>query len=212
MQGWAATDVEAARARYRPQQIATLFVGESPPASGAFFYYGNNAITRHMQRAVEAALGSGSGGFLTDFKARGWYLDDLVLHPVNQLRGAQRRAAWRDAQAGLAARIAEYHPRAIVTCLLSIAPVVQAAAVSAGSSAPRFAVPFPGCGQQGALPPRDGAHSPFASRQRSLGPGQRQTRIDARQSTRGAGTMRPSEAFSSPLVHGSGPPQRGAFF
>jgi hypothetical protein len=126
-----------------------LFVGESPPASGAFFYYGNSAMTRHMQRAVEATLGRGSGDFLTDFKARGWYLDDLVLHPVNQLPHAQRRAAWREAQAGLAARIAEYRPRAIVTCLLSIAPVVQAAAAAAGSNALRFAVPFPGCGQQG---------------------------------------------------------------
>ena len=135
MQGWAATDVEAARARYRPQQIATLFVGESPPASGAFFYYGNNAITRHMQRAVEAALGSGSGGFLTDFKARGWYLDDLVLHPVNQLRGAQRRAAWRDAQAGLAARIAEYHPRAACSASRpsSRQPRFRPAAVRRGS-------------------------------------------------------------------------------
>jgi hypothetical protein len=36
-----------------------------------------------------------------------------------------------------------------MTCLLSIAPIVEAAAAAAGSSAQQFAVPFPGCGQQG---------------------------------------------------------------
>jgi hypothetical protein len=34
---------EAVRARYRPPQIATLFVGETPPANGKFFYAGNMA-------------------------------------------------------------------------------------------------------------------------------------------------------------------------
>jgi hypothetical protein len=106
-------------------------------------------MARHMQRAVEAALGTGSGDFLEDFKTRGWYLDDLALHPVDKLAPAQRRAAWRDAKDSLAARIAEYRPRAIVTCLLRIAPIVEAAADMPGSSVPRFAVSFPGCGQQG---------------------------------------------------------------
>src|SRR5229473_704723 len=42
--------VEATRARFRPERITTLFVGESAPDSGDFF---------------------------TRFKAYGWYLDDL---------------------------------------------------------------------------------------------------------------------------------------
>jgi hypothetical protein len=29
------------RAEYRPQRITVLFVGESPPSNGKFFYYGN---------------------------------------------------------------------------------------------------------------------------------------------------------------------------
>ena len=77
-------EIEVARAHYRPKQITTLFVGESAPYSGAFFYYGNSAMTRHMQRAVELVLGA-SSNFLESFKAYGWYLDDLVLTPVNHL-------------------------------------------------------------------------------------------------------------------------------
>ena len=139
--------VEATRARFRPAKITTLFVGESAPVSGDFFYYGNNAMLTHMQRAVEQALGGG-GDFLDRFKGFGWYLDDLVLTPVNQLKGAERGAKCRDAQNSLAVRIAEYQPLAIVSLMIGIKSIVDAAAIAAGNDAPRFAVPFPGMGQQ----------------------------------------------------------------
>jgi hypothetical protein len=64
-------EVEAARARFRPDRITTLFVGESAPVSGDFFYYGNTAFQRHMQRAIEDTLGGG-GDFFERFKAYGW--------------------------------------------------------------------------------------------------------------------------------------------
>jgi hypothetical protein len=139
--------VEAVRARFRPERIATLFVGESAPSSGDFFYYGNTAMFRHMRRAVERALGE-SSDFLQRFKACGWYLDDLVLTPVNHLTKSQRKAKCLDAQKSLADRIAAYQPEAIVSLLIVIKPFVDAAAITAGSNAPRYAVPFPGMGQQ----------------------------------------------------------------
>jgi hypothetical protein len=139
--------VEAARARFRPERITTLFVGESAPASGNFFYYSNSALFRHMRRAVEHALGE-SDDFLKSFKSYGWYLDDLVLTPVNHLTKSQRKAKCLDAQNTLAHRIAAYQPEAIVSLLMVIKPLVDAAAKMAGSNAPRYAVPFPGMGQQ----------------------------------------------------------------
>ena len=48
-------DIEATRASYRPDRITTLFVGESAPASGDFFYFGNNNMLRLMQRATDAS-------------------------------------------------------------------------------------------------------------------------------------------------------------
>ena len=142
-------DTEAVRARYRPYPIATLFVGEAPPASGKFFYLGNSALAHHMEAAMMAAgVGGGDGNFLNRFKERGWYLDDLVLEPVDRLQTSERRRKWRNAGASLADRINDYQPRAIVSLLLGIKDVVNAAAKAAGSEAQLFAVPFPGMGQQ----------------------------------------------------------------
>ena len=142
--------IEATRARYRPERIATLLVGESAPASGEFFYFGNTALAREMARAMTAAGLISSGDFPEQFKARGWYLDDLVLTPVNRLDKAARKKQCRDAQKSLAKRIEKYRPRAIVSLLLSIEDIVEDAAIAAGSDAPRSAVPFPGDGQRAA--------------------------------------------------------------
>jgi hypothetical protein len=139
--------IESTRMAFRPERITTLFVGESAPASGDFFYYGTSAMTRYMRRAIEEELGP-TDDFLASFKGLGWYLDDLVLVPVDKLAGAERFAVCRAAQADLAVRIAAHKPEAIVTLLLSIKDIVEGAAMSAGSRVPRYAVPFPGMGQQ----------------------------------------------------------------
>jgi hypothetical protein len=141
--------IEAIRASYRPSKITTLFVGESAPVSGDFFYYGNTALKRYMQIAVETSIGDDGTDFLTRFKGYGWYLDDLVLTPVNHLKKPERIGMCQAARGSLAQRIAQYQPAAIVTLLISIQPIVDAAAIDAGSTAERFAVPFPGMGQQG---------------------------------------------------------------
>jgi hypothetical protein len=64
--------VESVRERYRPERILTLFVGESAPHSGKFFYLGNTALKRHMQEAVEAAGLGANTDFLERFKGLGW--------------------------------------------------------------------------------------------------------------------------------------------
>jgi hypothetical protein len=139
--------VEEIRKRFQPQRITTLFVGESAPHSGDFFYCGNTAMSSHMRRAVELAFGK-SDDFLRSFQGYGWYLDDLVLEPVNHLPKPQRIAKCLDASTSLADRIETYQPEAIVTLLKRIEPFVNAAAILARSNAPRYCVPFPGMGQQ----------------------------------------------------------------
>jgi hypothetical protein len=140
--------IEVTRAQYRPERITTLFVGESAPISGDFFYYGNNAMLTYMRRAIESSTGQSGGDFLARFKAYGWYLDDLVLTPVNHLKGLPRKEKLIEAQSTLATRMAEYQPLAIVSLLKSIKDIVEAAAVAAHSNAPCYSVPFPGMGQQ----------------------------------------------------------------
>src|SRR4030088_928691 len=84
--------VEAARARFRPDQIMTLFIGESAPDSDKFFYFGKNPMLTYTRKAIEQALGSDNGDIRERFKALGWYLDDLSLVPVNTLAPAMRKA------------------------------------------------------------------------------------------------------------------------
>jgi tetratricopeptide (TPR) repeat protein len=139
--------VETLRACYRPERIKTLFVGESPPINGRFFYDGNNPLLTFMSEAIESAL-PGEGNFLNRFRENGWYLDDLVLTPVNHLPDAERKAAWRDAQDNLAKRIAEYRPDAIVVLLKNkkFQRVVKDAVAEVVSTDNIHAVPFPGMG------------------------------------------------------------------
>lgn len=77
-----------------------------------------------------------------------WYLDDLVLTPLDQLAIPDRRKARRAAQASLARRIREYRPQAIVSLLMCIREIVKQAADEAECDADLFAVPFPGHGHQ----------------------------------------------------------------
>jgi hypothetical protein len=48
--------IEKARTDHRPRQITTLFVAESPPVGGTFFYYGNGHLGRHVRRSIEEVL------------------------------------------------------------------------------------------------------------------------------------------------------------
>jgi len=56
--------VEVIRKRFRPERITTLFVGESAPHSGDFFYSGNTAMLRHMGVHI-AAGGHRQEGIIT---------------------------------------------------------------------------------------------------------------------------------------------------
>jgi TDG/mug DNA glycosylase family protein len=111
------TSVEKARKDHRPRRITTLFIAESAPVGGTFFYYGNGHLGRYLQRSIEEVL-AGGGDFLERFKSYGWYLDELVPAPVDHLTPRERRAAHLGAAQDLQRRIAECRPLAIV-CLLS---------------------------------------------------------------------------------------------
>jgi hypothetical protein len=102
-----------------------------------------------MEDVMNAAGLGGNDNFLERFKSYGWYLDDLVLEPVDGLPKLERRAKCREARSSLTTRIREYHPLAIVSLLRSIEEYVEDAAIAAGSTAARYSVPFAGNGQQG---------------------------------------------------------------
>jgi hypothetical protein len=134
---------EETRASYRPDRITTLFVGESAPHGGTFFYNQDSGLFREIRKAFQ-----GTESFLEDFKRSGFYLDDLVLEPVNHLERKDRMSLCRKSVPAFANRLRSYNPRAIVILLKSIKPMVLQAMQEAGLSYEPFCTPYPGMGNQ----------------------------------------------------------------
>ena len=91
--------IEKIRSSFQPAEIRILFVGESPPKTGKFFYCGNSPMAKHMKRVLRQELFPGiensDEAFFKAFKASGCYLDDLVLCPVSSGKEKIRKAKSR---------------------------------------------------------------------------------------------------------------------
>lgn len=92
--------IAEARERYRPQRVKVLFVAESPPSSGKFFYFGENNLLSHLRSAVRESLKDDASfslkedaSFLNWLKEYGWFLDDLVVKPIDNVSTVQRERA-----------------------------------------------------------------------------------------------------------------------
>lgn len=136
---------ETLRRRFRPSDLRLLFVGESPPASGRFFYRGDSGLyraTRDAFRVVEPTITDTN--FLATFQASGCYLVDLCPEPVDDLDPRSRRAACRASEASMARTIARLQPAMIVTVVRSIEAIVARAAVRADWHGPLLHLPYPG--------------------------------------------------------------------
>lgn len=134
---------EELRASYRPDRITTLFVGESAPYAGTFFYNENSGLFREVKKAFR-----GKELFLEDFKRNGFYMDDLVREPVNQLDDKARRLLCTQSVSSLAKRLKGYKPKAIVILLHRIKPMVLNAMHEAGLHYEPYCTPYPGFGNQ----------------------------------------------------------------
>jgi len=134
------SDLEKLRHSFRPKHITTLFVGESPPHSGKFFYKEDSQLYHRMREA----FGAGAN-FLLEFKAKGLFLDDLLLYPINQIKNKNERDEHRQKGVpSLARRMADYRPLAVVAVMCAIKPMVEDAMRDAGlSHVPLHVVPFP---------------------------------------------------------------------
>ena len=136
---------EVVRKSFRPGKVKLLFVGESPPASGRFFYHRDSGLYRAMRDAFIAIDRTISDeDFLTRFQKAGCYLVDLCVRPVDDLHPAPRRAACAAAIPRLAKTIAQLNPDCIATLVRSIEPDVKRAASRAGWDGPFLHLPYPG--------------------------------------------------------------------
>ncbi len=136
---------ERLRLRYRPEAVRLLFIGESPPASGRFFYRGDSGLYRAMREAFQIADPSVSDeDFLMAFEAAGCYLIDLCPEPVDDLDSKSRRAAHLAGEESSSKAIAHLRPSIIATLVRSIERNVKRAAMGANWSGTLIHLPYPG--------------------------------------------------------------------
>jgi hypothetical protein len=146
-----ATDIQKMVMNAHLLQVQHLYVGESPPAHGTFFYAGKTAMGTFTQRVYEAVYGrtfADQQAFLRYFCDTGAFLDDLSGVPVDQVTRAQRHRMLRASIPDFTTRLQTYHPERIICILRSIAPYVQLSIAQAGLVVPFDVLPFPGCGWQ----------------------------------------------------------------
>jgi hypothetical protein len=139
------SEAETIRKAFRPQRITTLFVGESAPVGEKFFYRRNSQVYRYMKQAF-----GGGEDFLEQFKAQGFFLDDLILEPANKLERRKRQQLRLESIPDLSKRMSIYRPSNVVALMIAIKPMVRDAMDRAGLlDCAFYATHFPGCGQQG---------------------------------------------------------------
>lgn len=138
-------DLEKLRTSYRPAQVNMLFVGESPPASGRFFYRADSGLYRATRSAFVRAFPSlESVEFLDSFRQLGCYLIDLCDTPVDQLPKGERRNACAESELSLARQIVELQPRTMVSMVRSIAANIRRALGTAHWTGEYVELPYPG--------------------------------------------------------------------
>jgi hypothetical protein len=142
------SSAERKRLCYRPAEIRVLFIGESPPAGGTFFYSANSKLYNATRESFQAAIPAlrNEPDFLGAFKQLGCYVDDLCAEPVNnlELRDPKRIQARADGVEPLARRMKRWSPRVVVVVMKAIVGDADVALAVAGhSDVTREELPFP---------------------------------------------------------------------
>lgn len=123
-------NTEEIRQSFRPDKINLLFVAESPPRGGTFFYFQNSNLYFAVKEAFERIFTKfDHKDFLEFFKEQGCYLEDLCLTPVNGLMKSKRAEERLKGIEPLAQRINEHKPKGIVILMRGIETEVRTAIV-----------------------------------------------------------------------------------
>jgi hypothetical protein len=146
---------ERTRRSFIPDDVRVLFIGESPPAGGRFFYYRNSPLYHATREAFVKGMPSlrRHEDFLNVFRALGCYLEDLSPVPVNELslsdrdERAERRSLRRRGLKPLGRRMRAWNPDVVAPVVLDMVrtgDVDEALRLAGYSDVERVDLPFPG--------------------------------------------------------------------
>jgi hypothetical protein len=142
---WASA-TEQLRARYRPDDVKVLLVGESAPAGGTFFYQADSNLFHATREAFVRAMGPmpDAERFLEKFKDLGFWLYDMAEGSINRKPGRPRRDAVSAGVGALSHVMRELEPEFVIGIKTSLEGPIKAAAALAAYGAQRIVVlPFP---------------------------------------------------------------------
>lgn len=138
---------ERVRLSFKPAETRLLFVGESRPYGGTFFYNGDSHLARHTQNSFEAAFKrsyKSPAAFLAAFKNAGCWLVDLCVEPVNGLKDKPRREICNAGEPALAHILSELRPRTVIGVKVDLERHIRRAIARAGIGAlDLHMLPFP---------------------------------------------------------------------
>lgn len=157
-------DYISARDKYNPKNvnlaIKYLFIGESPPESGSYFYFekatGRGNLFRETMRALDISVGKLQSGAdktpqLREFQSRGCFLIDVSYTPVNKLSAKEKNRALNSQMERLVSDVGDLEPEKIVIVKTNIfLPVKMALDVSGFKHKiqNKGPIPFPSNGWQ----------------------------------------------------------------
>ena len=151
-----------ARNKYKPSNVSVLFIAESPPSSGGYFYseetIGKDHLFRETMKALEfwpidrpMRRGVDKRSMLNKFRSLGFFLIDICESPVDRLSSRERRIATLEGSMTLPGRVEALRPdRILIVKKTVFTPAIQA--LSDTGFAPRVLntepLPFPSHGNQ----------------------------------------------------------------
>ncbi len=137
-------DYELIRKTYLPSRVRVLYIGESRPHNGTFFYLQNSLLYSAIFESYTKLFPEMSNHFLEHFARLGLYLDDLVDEPVNHLDTTIRLSKRNEGIPSLAKRIQLFKPNAIICVIKSIEEqVFEAIKLSKSQISYLEVLPFP---------------------------------------------------------------------
>ena len=142
------SEQEKTRLEYQPKKIRFLFIGESMPAGGTFFYFENSNLYRYTKEVFLQNFDWPEKDFLKFFKSNGFYLDDLCLEPIDDFDDTKKRKARKAYEQNLTERLKLYNPKVIISTPMSIGKNITAAMKKSGLTINNYSLPFPAQGNQ----------------------------------------------------------------
>jgi len=151
-----------ARNKYRPTKVNVLFIAESPPSSGGYFYAEKTIGKDHLLRETMKALklwpvdrpmmkGCDKRPMLKQFRSLGFFLIDTCELPVDKMPPRQRRLSTIQGASTLPNRVKELDPGRILIVKKTVFNPARHALSIAGFEdriLNKRSLPFPSHGNQ----------------------------------------------------------------